>query len=87
VQVDQPRGHQLARRVDALDGPVGRDARRHRRDLAEADADVAPGAGLLHRIEHVAVGDHQLVLEAGIIGIEAERHRRTGLGDHERRGS
>jgi len=85
VQVDEAGSHQLARRVDALDGSVGRDARGHRCDLAEADTDVALGACLLHRIDHVAIGDHQLVLQRGIGGIEAERRGRPGLGDQERR--
>jgi len=85
VEIDQPRGHELPARVDALHGAVGRDARGHRRDLAEADADVAPGARLLHGIEHVAVGDDQVVPERGIGGVEAERRRLAGLREQDRR--
>ena len=85
VQVDEPGRHQLARRVDALDGPVGRDARGAPPRSGRTDADVALAARLLHRIHHVAIGDHQLVLQPGIGGIEAERRGRPGLGDQERR--
>ena len=35
-------------------------------------------------VEHVAVGDDELVLQRGIGGIEAARRGRPGLGDQER---
>ena len=86
VQVDQPRCHELAGRVDPLHGAIGRDAGRHGGDLAVPDADVALGAQLLAGIEHIAVGDDQLVLERGVGRIEAARRRRAaGLRELQRR--
>ena len=36
---------------------------------------------LLRRVQHVAVGDDQLVLQRGVGRIEAERGGRPGLGE------
>jgi hypothetical protein len=76
VQIHEPGRHKLPGRVEALHGAVGRDTRRDGGDLAIADPDVHAAPEPLARVQHVAVGDHQLVLEPGIGGIEAPRHRR-----------
>ena len=82
VQIHEPGCHEPARGVDALEGAVGGDARRHRGDLAELDADVAPAAELLARIEHIATGDDEIERERRVGGIEASRRRPPDrLGD------
>ena len=86
VQIDQARRHQPAPHIDALHAAVGRDACRDGRDLAVADPDVALAPQLLTGVEHVSVGDHQLVPQRGIGGIEAARRGRAGgLRDQHRR--
>jgi len=86
VQVDESRGHELAGGVDPLDRPIGGDARCDRRDLAELDADVPLPTQSLARVEHLAVGDHQLVFRRRIGRVEApwrgkaRRLRETGRG-------
>jgi hypothetical protein len=73
VQIDEAGRHEPAGHVDALHAAVDRNARCDGRDLAIADPDVALATQLLARIEHVAVGDDQLVLERGVGRIEAAR--------------
>src|SRR5215470_11867861 len=55
VQIDEARRDQAPAHVDALHGAIGRNAGRDGRDLDVANADVALGAQLLTRIEHIAV--------------------------------
>jgi len=54
VQVDEPRQHQPAGGVEQARGSCHRNVRLDRFDPARADADVAPSAQLLARIEQLA---------------------------------
>ncbi len=58
VQVDQPRHHQEAGRVDAL---AARQALSDHGDAPVVDRDVRDAVGARGRAEHVAAGDHEVV--------------------------
>ena len=64
MQVDEPRGHELAAGVEDAQRPLGRERRLERLDAAVADADVARAAQRLARIEHVAALDDEVELVA-----------------------
>ncbi len=62
VQVDEAGRHQLAASIDRTQRPCGRDIGFDRFDHAIANADVAPAAQRLARIEHLAAFDHEIEL-------------------------
>src|SRR5258708_4826705 len=62
MQVDEAGRHQLAAGIDRTQRPRGRDIGFDRFDHAIADADVAPAAQRLARIEHLAALDHEIEL-------------------------
>ena len=62
MQVDQPGRHQLAAGIEHAQRARRRDVGLDRLDQAIADADVAPAAQRLARIEHVAALDHEIEL-------------------------
>ena len=87
VQIDEPRQHQLAGGVEHAVGARRRNVGLDRRDLAEAEADVALAAQLLRRVEQLAALDHQvelvvrLHLRAQRAADRAQRECRTHSGD------
>ena len=82
VQVDQARHDEPARRVHDAVGARGRDVGLQRLDDAEADADVALGAQLLARVEHLAALDDEVELVVRTHGrlhaCSNARHRQRG---------
>jgi hypothetical protein len=65
VQVDEPRQHEPARRVDALDGTAGRDLCLQRLDTSEANPDVAACAQGLARVENLSAAHDEIELVVG----------------------
>jgi hypothetical protein len=77
MQVDEPRGHQLAFRIEdaqsTLRGYVGL----QRLNRSEADSDVTPCAKLLARVEHLAALDDK-------VEFVIRSHRRVHGSDDQR---
>src|SRR4029453_3174812 len=84
VKVDEAGRDELTGDVDTLNRSGGRNARLDRRDLAMLDPDVSLAPESLAWIEHVAVRDHEVVLQRRVPRIEAVRRGRAGLGNQER---
>src|SRR5438067_1874955 len=62
MQVDETRQHQPPTRIEHARRARPRYIRLERLDAPEANADVAPAAQVLTRIEHLAALDHQIEL-------------------------
>ena len=82
VQVDEAGRHQLAAGVDDAQRPRRRDIGLDGLDEAVADADVAPAAQRLARVEHVAALDEEIELV-----VRPHRGERWRTGGGERQGS
>jgi hypothetical protein len=80
VEVDQPRRHQLAAGIEDAQRAGCGNVGLHRLDDAVADAEIAPTAQRLARIEHIAAFDYQVELVIRPHG----GARRTGDGAAER---
>ena len=82
MQVDQSRRYQLAGGIEYAQRPARRDVGFDRFDHVVTDADVAPAAQRLARIEYVSAFDHEIELVV-------RRHggaRRAAQGERERTG-
>ena len=85
VEIDEPRADEVAGDVEGLFRHCGRDLRLDRGDQRIADADIAPRAQVLARVEHVAAADDEIVRiaraerrgrgERAPAGAERERRR------------
>jgi hypothetical protein len=84
VQIDQPWRDELATGIDPLHGSVGGDAGQDGGDLTVPDPDVTLAPQPLTRVQHLAVGHDQLVLERRVRWVEAPRGRARHLGDLDR---
>ena len=82
MQVDEAGRRELAARVEHSQPAIGGDLALEGLDTTEADADVAPAAQVLARVENVGVLDHEveLVLRPDL----RERPGERGSGDCER---
>jgi hypothetical protein len=80
MQVVEAGRHQLAAGVDHAQRAGGRDVGFDSLDRAEADADVAPAAQALARIEHVAALDDEVELV-----VRPHRGERAAARRHERK--
>ena len=80
MQVDEPGRHQPAAGVQHPQGPRGRDIGLDGLDHAVADADIAPAAQSLARIEHIAALDDEIEL---IVRPHGGECRRRGAGQGE----
>lgn len=62
VQIDESRRGESAAGVQHAQAPLGRNLALERRDAPETDADVAPAAQILARVEDVGVLDEEIEL-------------------------
>ena len=85
MQVDQAGRDELAAGIEHAQRAGGRDVRLDRLDDTVADADVAPAAQALARVEHVAALDEEIELVVRPHGGErasAARRQRERAGTH-----
>ena len=83
MEIDEAGRDELAGNVDTLDGARGRNARLDRGELAVLDSEISLAAELLAGIEHLAVRDHEVVLQRRIFRIETVWRGRAGLREQE----